>query len=306
MTNNIFSTLGRYSGSVENLLTESFVYLLNEVLAREPEQGKILLQRVIGKEDNLFTNDFGITVTTQLSLEEGRPDICIRTNPSSIFFIEVKHNSPLHKNQLENYYDELLKSGKSQYKLILLTRSKQTAIQTTLARNKFRHICWYEIYNWLSSIQSTNEIINYFIHDFLEFLEDKAMNLVKVEWEYPSGVKSLINLINMLQAAIEEVTDIKLKRTGGWFWRGYYINSVFCGVRYDRPNIIVFENNMGTNPTFKAELNIEKEHFLAFSKEEQFECLVKFVTETTEKFKNLNIVEPAQESLTPLEDLGNQ
>lgn len=154
-------------------------------------------------------------------------------------------------------------------------------------------------------IRSKSEIINYLINDFLLFLEDKAMNLTRVEWEYLKGLKSLINLTNMLEAAIEEVNNVKLKRTGGWFWRGYYIDTIFCGVRYEKPHIIVFENNMGTNPSFKAELNIEKEHFLAYSKEEQFECLVKFISETNDKYRNLNIEEPSQSSIESMEEVND-
>jgi len=257
---------------------------------------------LIGKEEVIFSENFLVSVTTQLTLDEGRPDISIQTSPDSLFFIEVKHDSPLHKGQLEAYYSELVKSGKSKFKLILLTRSKQTAIQTTLSRKKFRQVCWYEIFNWLSMIKSKNEIISFLTNDFLLFLEDKAMNLMKVEWEYPNGLKSLIHLTNMLEAAIEEVNDIKLKKTGGWFWRGYYIDTIFCGVRFDKPHIIVYENNMGTNPTFIAEFNIEKEHFLAFSKEEQFECLVKFISVTSEKYRNLHLVEPLQVSTVSMED----
>jgi len=302
MNINLFSTLSRFNSSEENFLTESFVYLLNQLMLREPEQCISFLQKLIGKETIEFSDEFIVSITTQLSLEEGRPDICIQTTPDTLFFIEVKHDSPLHIGQLEAYYSELLKSGKTKTKLILLTRSKQTAIQTTLSKSNFEQVCWYEIYNWLLLIKKRNEIINYLITDFLLFLEEKAMNLVKVEWEYPNGLKAFINLTNMLQAVIEEVDDSKLKRTGGWSWRGFYIGNVFCGVRYDKPNLIVFENNLGTNPTFKIDYSIEKEHFLAFSKEEQFESLVKFIKESFEKYRLLDLSEPLQEFIKPMEE----
>ena len=132
------------------------------------------------------------------------------------------------------------------------------------------------------------------------------MNLVKVDWEYTDGIKSLLNLTNMLEAALEEVYDLKLKKTGGWFWRGYYIDTIFCGVRYDRPQIITFENNMGSYPSFKKEFNLDKEHFLAFSKEEQLECLVEFIRETAKEYKTLPLDSTAHNNAAPMETTENQ
>lgn len=113
MNNNIFSTLSKYAGAEENFLTEAFVYLINELLRREYEGGKTLIQKLIGKEKNIFSDYYPISVVTQSTLEEGRPDICIQTSQDKLFFIEVKHDSPLHPGQLEAYYSELIKSGKS-------------------------------------------------------------------------------------------------------------------------------------------------------------------------------------------------
>jgi hypothetical protein len=302
LTKNIFATLCLYSVSEENSLTEAFVYLLNEWLIRDIDQAKNFLQKLIGKEDNLFADNFNISITTQESLSEGRPDISIQTSPESLFYIEVKHDSPLHKGQLEGYLNALKKSGKPRTKLILLTRTKQTAIQTTLGEDDFRHVCWYEIYDWLESVRVKNEVIKFLIFNFLQFLEGKAMNLARVEWEYPNGVKSMINLTNMLEAAIVENYKKKLKRTAGWSWRGFYIDTIFCGFRFDKPNLIVFENNLGTSPTFKQDLNIDREHFLAFSKEEQFECIDNFFRETFNKYRNLNIIEPPQGMIVTMEE----
>lgn len=299
MTKNIFLTLNRYHGAEENFLTEAFVYLLNQILEKEVSIGKYFLQKLIGIEDNLFSDDFEVLVTTQLTLKEGRPDICIQTSQDALFLIEVKHDSPLSTGQLEAYYSARQNFKKSITKLILLTRSKQTAIETTLSRDKFRQVCWYEIFNWLSAIQTKNEIINFLINDFLQFLEEKAMNLSRVEWEYPAGIKSLLNLTNMLEAAVEEVYVPKIRKSGGWNWRGFYVDSIFCGIRYEKPNLIVFENNYGNNPTFQLVFDIEKEHFLAYSKEEQFESLIKFVSTSAEKYHESGITDTPQSSEIP-------
>ena len=51
----------------------------------------------------------------------------------------------------------------------------------------------------------------------------------------------------------------------------------FFGMRFDHPSLIVFENNQGTNPTAKCELDLEATHFFALTKDEQFELLVNFL-----------------------------
>jgi hypothetical protein len=76
---------------------------------------------------------------------------------------------------------------------------------------------------------------------------------------------------------------VKLSRTAEWNWRGFYfLKDLFCGVRYDVPLVLVFENNRGYDPvTCKMDLDLDQEHFFSLAKDEQFECLVSFVERAT-------------------------
>ena len=105
------------------------------------------------------------------------------------------------------------------------------------------------------------------------------MSLERIGWEYISGVPSLVALGNMLEVAILETTpDGKLRRNGGSSWLGFRLDDNFyCGIRYDAPLIIVFENNLGSDPTYKHDLDLEKEYFFSLNQAEQLECLVGFV-----------------------------
>lgn len=183
--------------------------------------------------------------------------------------------------QLESYLEELVERGCPNHRLVLLSRSRATAAQTSLAAEQYRHVCWYEIFDWLDELSPSDEVCRYLIRQFQVFLEDKAMNLRKVTWEYEHGVAAMLDLTNMMEvAAREALPDMPVKRTGGWNWRGFYLdNSLFFGFRFEQPMRLVFENNRGNGPTAGEHLDLEQKHFLALPKEEQFELIVRFLTE---------------------------
>jgi len=82
-------------------------------------------------------------------------------------------------------------------------------------------------------------------------------------------------------AILEVAPDVNIRKTAGSVWYGYYIgDSYFCGMRYAEPLTIVFEGNTVTDPTYKQDLDLEKQHFFALSQAEQMECLVKFVQDS--------------------------
>lgn len=286
MNNNIFLALYKFSvNAPENYLTEAFVFLLKEILMRNSSSGLSIIQNLSGLDlSNSFTDPSAIELTTQILLESGRPDIEIRLAEDILVYVEIKHDSPLHKDQLENYLSKLKKSGVPSTSLVLLTRSRQTMLETTLQPADYHHKCWYEIYDWLKEAQAQDVISSYLIDQFLTFLEDKRMNLQKVTWEYSEGIASLLHLVDMIEAAIQESRPgIKIKKSGGWNFRGYYIGDFWCGVRYDHPMIFVVERWTKNTPLFKRELDLETLHFLALTKNEQFEKLVGFIKNTFEE-----------------------
>lgn len=112
------------------------------------------------------------------------------------------------------------------------------------------------------------------------------MSMKKVTWEYIEGVTALVNLIEMLEAALSEaMPGVKFVRTAGWNWRGlYFEDDLFVGVRYDQPLVLVLENNRGYPPvTDKRDLKLEQVHFFSLTRGKQFECLVEYLRQAREE-----------------------
>ena len=286
---NLFSVLSRYATrQEENFLTETLVYLLNLILDRDNDIGSNLLVQLCGNKLSAWLeNTSTISITTQFTVIEGRPDVVVKVDSDKLALIEVKHDSGLGEEQLERYYSHLSNLA-TDTQLVLLTRSKHSIQETTLDRNFFHHVCWYEISGWLSEIDIHDEIAIYMIEQFLEFLKEKGMNMEKVNWEYIQGVPAMVNLVNMIGTALSEVApETSTRKTVGANWAGYYIDKEFVGFRYDNPLIVVFENNNGANPTFKRDLPLEKVHFFSLPAGEQLECLIEFIQKAFKEYQNL-------------------
>jgi len=282
MTNNVFSVLSKYAfRQEENYLTEALAFLLRLLLERNPPAGLDMVNRLCGRDPvSTFTDPPSIAISTQVTTEQGTPDIGIRVGDSTLVYVEAKHDSPLGVGQLAAYLDQLNRSGFPDTRLVLLTRSRSSSIQTTLEPDDYHHLCWYEIYNWLSGIDTGDDVCQYLIAGFMNFLEEKRMSVKRISWEYIQGVPEMLNLADMMEAAISEaMPTAEWKRSGGWHWRGYYLpHDYWFGVRYHEPLLVVFEDNRGYDPvTYRRDLNLEKEHFFSLNKDEQFELLVTFL-----------------------------
>jgi hypothetical protein len=131
---NIFSSLFKYGHGVdENYLTEALAFLVKLLLQRTPLGGLELANLLSGERGGpLFSDPSSVTVSTQVAVEEGRPDIEIRDGPSTVVYLEVKHDSGLGVDQLERYKAQLDESGIPNTRLVLLTRSRIACQQTTL------------------------------------------------------------------------------------------------------------------------------------------------------------------------------
>jgi hypothetical protein len=292
MSLNIFSSLARYADrQTENFLTESFVYLLNLLVEREKVVSGDILRRLCGQKSDLwFLSPTTVLITTHLTITTGRPDIVIVVDNTKIAFIEVKHNSPLGPAQLERYTDHLNLTKHTEKQMVLLTRSRHSIRETTLAREAFHHVCWYEISGWLSEAKMVDSTAKHIAKQFLEFLHEKEMTMEKVNWEYIEGVPAMIRLVNMLRTAFTEASPKeKWKQSAGASWTGYYVGnnfSIFLGFRYNNPLVIRFEDDRGNNPSFIRELSLETSHFFSLSAGEQLECLIRFIRHAQADYMN--------------------
>ena len=169
-TENVFLALSKYnSPRDENYLTESFVFLLNALLNRDRAQCfKFLNQLFTNGGDFIFSEDEIISITTQEVTDQGTPDIKIFT-PDKLIYVEVKHDSPLGYQQIERYKRALDSSTAEIKEVVLLTRfpvkfKKEDAVP-------YRHVRWYEIYNWFDKCMEEDPVCAYLIESFKSFLE---------------------------------------------------------------------------------------------------------------------------------------
>lgn len=285
MGDNVFSTLFRARLGAEDYLTEAFVFLLKLLLERAPDNGLAVVNRLSGlSQVASFEHPESIVTSTQVIVEGGRPDIEIRDGEDRLVYVEVKHDSPLGVRQLERYLSELQAAPSANTRLVLLTRSRVSAWETTLAPDEYQHVCWYEIHNWLAEADVRDEVCQHFIYSFMRFLEEKQMSMEKVPQEYIRGVPALLKLTNMMEASITEaIPNAKYTRTAGWSWRGFAIEGgYFYGCRFAQPSLVVFDNSYAPSQTYKRDLDLESVRFFSLSNGEQFECLVGFLRQANE------------------------
>jgi hypothetical protein len=295
--NNIFSTLAKYNSAIdENYLTEAFVFVVNYLLENDSDIGiEMLTQLCINNNEFTFDKDEAISISTQETTEQGRPDIKI-SSPDKLIYIEVKHDSPLGYQQLERYKKALESSSATIKHVNLLTRF---AVDFREGDEKpYRHVRWFEVYNWLANYETraNDPISAYLIDSFNSFLEVKGMSLQKVSWEYINGVPALINLINMIEVAIQGAHIPIHGKSPGWDFKGFWLKDkeYFCGVYTTNPLVITFE--LTDKNKFHKELleqtsyelregkerlwfrlPLEKIHFFSLDKDEQLEKITEFV-----------------------------
>jgi len=296
---NIFSALGKYNSAVdENYLTESFVFLINELLYREPLIGIDFLNHIcVSNDEFCFTPDETIWVTTQEVTEYGTPDIKI-SSPDKLIYIEVKHDSHLGDRQISRYKNALEPSRALIKKVILLTRFAEDLDKT---EKPYKHIRWFEICNYLGSSKDriNDPVCKYLIDSFDSFLEVRQMTLQKVTWEYVNGVPAMINLINMIEVAIQGAGIDFYKiypKSAGWDFKGFNLQNqdYWCGIHFNNPLVLTFELMDKTrfdkeklpNPTYSLQegkkrlwfrLQLEEIHFFSLDKDQQLDRIIDFL-----------------------------
>jgi len=293
---NIFSALAKYNSAIdENYLTEAFVFVLNSLLLKERPLGVgILTQLCVNDNEFAFGPDEHVSISTQETTEEGRPDIKV-SSPDKLIYVEVKHDSPLGPQQLAHYRKALDSSPATIKRIVLLTRFE---IDSEAKREKAfdKHVRWFEVYNWLANLKVQDPVSLYLVESFKSFLEVKQMSIQKVTWEYINGVPALTNLLNMVGVAIQAVPLAIYKRAPAGDFTGFYLEKAryWCGIYYDDPLVLVFEitdkKKFSTKrveapsypikedkDTIKFRLPLEDRYFFSLDKDAQLAEITNFI-----------------------------
>lgn len=311
---NLFSTLAKYSlPQDENYLTEAFVFLINSLLANEKFVGIQILNRLCAENDELiFRIEDDIAVSTQYITNLGIPDIKI-SSPNKLIYVEVKDYSPVKATQLKRYREVLKSSDCGFQKLILLTRYAVNYEEHKGIPD--RQVCWFELYNWLKSLEPHHAISTYLIDSFNSFLEDKRMSIERVTWEYINGLPAFNNLINMIEAAIKSIGipfHKNYPRAAAWDSKGFWLENkkYYCGIYYTAPLTLVFKAfnkkdiDIGkvASPTYPIKeafasiwfmLQLEDVHLFSLDKDKQLEEITKFIRTAYNEAKLMKITPSA-------------
>ena len=182
----------------ENFLTESFAYLLEFLVENEPAAASHIISQLTGGLIELLPQHIrSLGIRTQISGEEGIPDIELRTSRHFVI-IEVKSEAAATEDQLRRYRRILNNVDAATKGLILLTRFP---VAVPGADHYFR---WYQIAEWISwesrnySFRATSQFL---VEQFLGFLKERNMTMGQITWELPMGVRSLRTLADMLYEA---------------------------------------------------------------------------------------------------------
>jgi hypothetical protein len=180
----------------ENFQTEAFAHLLEYLLANESEAAVQFLRELTAGILDLRPEEVAsVRVSTQVTTEEGRPDVEIRA-PQRLVYIEAKVESEPHEGQLEGYRKELNRSGVAKTGLILLSRYWVELGDE--AEKPDAYVRWFEVADWLSQVSIAKPVSNHVVEQFVGFLRARGMTMEQVTRELTRGGPALHHLLVMV------------------------------------------------------------------------------------------------------------
>lgn len=286
------------SGQDENFLTEVLANLLRRLIAIEPQAALTIINLITNNRLNVDIKEIvSVNVITQVSTENGRPDILISTD-DHIAYIEVKVESDFGDDQIERYRLQLDNCDFKETSLIVLTR--YPFYERLYNCNPDFNFRWHDLVDWLKSLKICNDLTLFHINQFVDFLYVRGLAMQQVSWELVPGVKSFQTLTDMIEEALAAKKVNIHQRSAAWEWRGFYIEQkrFFIGLYLSDPNLVVINteevslsSNIPKEVTLgrlignwrwqnELDLTSEEVHFFARSKASQIQCLEKFIEES--------------------------
>ncbi len=204
--NNLLVNLRKWvSRQDDNFTTESLAHLLRHLCENESEVAARLLTKMTNCSI-AFTPDTTkvATIKTQVTTEEGRPDIEI-SFPGSLVYVEAKVESGLGPDQLKHYRRELDRAGNKGRPHKRLSFCSHGIRHLTQSVKPDAAIRWHDIAEWLSLERCQNTINDpvsaYLVDSFLGYLKERGMIMEPVRRDLIGGAQDLWNLILMLKEA---------------------------------------------------------------------------------------------------------
>lgn len=149
-----------------------------------------------------------VNIKTQITTDEGNPDIEISTD-NYLIYVEVKIESELGKNQLKRYKTALNKIKDKKTKLILLSRYPLTSDKDD---KPDLAVIWYQIAEWIENEIQKNklgQLSQYLMEQFLGFLQKQKLVMRKVQSELSKGLKEYENRVGDILVALSNLRSFK-------------------------------------------------------------------------------------------------
>lgn len=301
---NIFKTLKRGNQREEEFFSATLAILLEEI----PELTSFLIKTLLNKKIDVES----LEIILEDTISNGRIDIALKC-PHLEIYIENKVSSGLGELQLERYHNHL-QNIDSETKFILLTRDY---IEDESIKYVNKYILWNELYSLIEAFtDSVSDYVEagkdkkiYLLEQFLQFLKDEGMSIEKVSWEYSEGVKSFLNLFNMIRSVLGQLSKEKIIKGYsttyiGNDYAGIYINTreFWIGVYYEDIHELCFDIQdefikKYDNKKFEKikysdgipryVYNFNETYFLAFPKEKQQVAIYNFIKDSINEVNKL-------------------
>lgn len=301
----------------ENFFTDAFAHLLRHLCDHQPGSAASLLSDLTDGHLCIAAKDVAkVKITTQVTTEQGRPDLEIST-PDHLVFVEAKMESLPGGGQLDRYLQDLKSRGVARTSLVLLTR-----YPVRLPSDHERSVVsrrWYEIADWLQSDGTPrDEVTTFLIKQFVEFLKVRDVALNKVTRDVVGGLKPLMALMAMLENAIRRcIARKKLKNCRFEFappFIGFRIDGgkYYMGVEDDAPGVMLFatwdisvrddaaevagcgevipfEDSDEPQWVNEFDMNAEEGHFFALSEGKQMQRIEQFLGTCLEALPSVKV-----------------
>lgn len=159
MDDNLFTVLHKWARRQdENFCTDAFAHLLRHLCKSEPDFACDVLAKLTDDWLRISPDEIPtVTVTTQVTAEQDRPDLVIRTH-DRLAFVEVKMESEPREIQLKRYRHRLTSSGFAHTRLVLLTRYPPK-LSDSDAEPDF-DCRWHQVADWLSEGLNSGPVRN--------------------------------------------------------------------------------------------------------------------------------------------------
>ena len=242
-SNNLFKVLkGSSSRKPENFSSEAFACLLRNYRRDQPGALREVLGVLAGSSFWKGVTSGSISIKTQVPTKEGRPDIEIIA-PGRRVFVEVKDTSGTHSGQLRGYAKELDRiEGRKMLVLLSGYHSEPNPVHVERAVRRR----WDQVADTLDGILKKgllrNCVSRFLTKQFGEYLREEGLAMNKVRSNLIPGVRSFVNLLDMIRDAIEKCQK-KPRASDQYDWVGFYIDGgrMWVGLAYGDPSVIRFE-----------------------------------------------------------------